>query len=205
MREAKAGKAARQEAVRQRDADRLEASLGGLPPPLERPWLVVMTGLPGSGKSHFARLLAQRLPAAVLNSDALRTVLFARPQHSEREHARLFPAIHILIDRLLARGVPVIVDATNLKEAHRRPYYTIAERHGAKALLVRTRAPVGVIRERLRNRPRGGDPLDLSAATVEVFEKMRGDVEPIRRRHVSVDTSKDLRPALDKVVALLQS
>jgi predicted kinase len=64
---------------------------------------VVLVGLPGSGKSHFAQALAQRAPAAILDSDALQGVLFAEHQHTQREHGRCSGAAYA-IDRLLARG-----------------------------------------------------------------------------------------------------
>ena len=114
--------------------------------------------MPGSGKSYLARAIAARYAAIILDSDALRRVIYPEPEHSEREHRRLFPAIHVLIDRLLARGIPVIIDATNLKEANRRPYYKIAEKHGARVVLVQVTAPRRVIRERLRLRGAAGDP-----------------------------------------------
>lgn len=184
----------------------LEASLGKLPratagPPV----MVVVVGLPGSGKSYLAREIAKRYPAAVLDSDALRQVLYAEPRHTQQEHGRLFPAIHVLMQSLLARGISVIVDATNLKEANRKPYYDIAARLGAKVVLVRTWAPPSVIRSRLDGRETARHQLDRSTATRAVYEKMRGEAQRISRRHVSVDTSKDITPAVDKIVAQLQS
>ena len=167
--------------------------------------MVVMIGLPGSGKSHLARAIAARVPAAVLDIDALRAALFEDPQHTAKEHGRLFPALHVLMDRLLARRITVIVDATNLKEANRKPYYKIAAEHGAKLLLVRVWARAPVIRRRLLARAGSPDPADNSTATLEVYERMREGVQRVRRRHVSVDTSSDIRPAVDKIVAVLQS
>jgi adenylylsulfate kinase len=39
--------------------------------------IVIMAGLPGTGKSTVARSLAQRLPAAVLDKDIIRAALFS--------------------------------------------------------------------------------------------------------------------------------
>jgi predicted kinase len=186
--------------VRQADADRLENSLGRLPRKSKRPALVIMIGLPGSGKSHLAREIKRRFPAVILDSDAMRQVLFAQPKHTKAEHGRLFPAIHLLIARLLERGVSVIVDATNLKEPNRKPYYKLAEEKGARVLLVRTWAPRPVIRQRLNLRDAGANDADRSTATLEVFEKMLADVERIPRKHISVNTSKELTSAVDKII-----
>jgi predicted kinase len=44
--------------------------------------MVIIAGLPGTGKSTLARALAQRLPGAVLDKDAIRASLF-RPAYVE--------------------------------------------------------------------------------------------------------------------------
>jgi predicted kinase len=44
--------------------------------------IVIMAGLPGTGKSTLARALAQRLPGMVLDKDAIRAALF-QPPHVE--------------------------------------------------------------------------------------------------------------------------
>src|SRR5215471_13290951 len=40
------------------------------------PMIVIMAGLPGTGKSAIARSLAQRLPGAILDKDLIRAALF---------------------------------------------------------------------------------------------------------------------------------
>lgn len=192
-------------AIRERDADKLEASLGRLPKPARRPALVILIGLPGSGKSHFGRRLAGRYPLAILDSDALRSVLYESPRHTVQEHARLFPALQVLMRRLLARGVPVLLDATNLKESNRKPLYRLAKEAGARLAIVRLWAPLAVMRARLAERDAARNPLDRSTAGREVLERMRRDYQRPRRPYFVVDTSKDSRLVLDKIVALLQS
>ncbi|MDO8472207.1 MAG: ATP-binding protein [Dehalococcoidia bacterium] len=182
------------------DADRLAESLGRLPEPTVDPPFVVVSGLPGSGKSHFCRQLALRRPFVVLESDVLRRVLFPTPRHSAAENARLFGAIRVLIADLLGRGEPVILDATNLSEHHRELLYHIADMTGSRLILIRVEAPVGIIKERLEGRAHGVDPEDRSDADWEVYRKMEPAVEPIRRRHLVVDTSRDIRPMIEKVI-----
>jgi hypothetical protein len=164
---------------------------------------VLVTGLPGSGKSYFSRELCSRYPLAHLNSDALRRALFPRPAHDAAENERLFAAVHALLENLLARGVSAVLDATSLKEEHRRPLYEIAEEAGARLVIVQTEAPPEVARERLEARARGDDRKDASEATVAVYDRMRREMEPIERPHIKVDTSKEIEPALADVVQQL--
>ena len=186
------------------DARRIEEGIQPLPQPSSTPALVVVSGLPGSGKSYFCRRLASRHPVARLESDALRRALFGQPTHSPEESARLFAATHYVLDRLLGAGIAALLDATNLREVHRRQLYDIADRHGAKLVLVSLRAPAAVVSERLAARARRADPADLSDADLEVYERMRSQDEPIERPHIVVDTSADIEPAIEAVLRELK-
>ena len=154
-------------------------------------------------RSHLARKLSRRYSIAVLESDSLRKALVKRPTYSQKESGRLFATCHALLEDLLSAGVPALLDATNLKEAHRRPLYRIAERTGARLLLVEVRADQDVVRERLARRATSDNHGDRSDATLDVYESMRREAEPIERPHLTVDTSVDIGPVVDRIVGEL--
>ena len=181
------------------DVERLKAALPYLPPRVARPVLVVVSGPPGSGKSHFSRRLGERVPLLVLESDVLRKTLFPAPTHGPEESAALFDACYALIEDLLRDRVPVLLDATNLLEQPRERLHDIAERGRAKLLLVSVTAPTDVVRRRLADRSRGADSDDRSTADWQVYQRMLATAEPIRREHFLVDTSRDIMPALARV------
>lgn len=188
----------------QRDAEQLSQAIGPLPEPVSRPALVVVIGLPGSGKSYFCQRLIERTPLALLESDFLRKVLFPQPTHSAAESNRLFAAIHHLIEALLRRGVGVLFDATNLSEYFREHLYHIADQARARLVLVRVEAPEAVVEERLEHRAADVARADHSDADVRVYRRMRRSLQPIRRPHFAVDSSRDITPVLDKVVHALR-
>lgn len=187
------------------DVERLRESLKGLPEPVSQPCLVLVGGLPASGKSYFSRHLAQQLPAAVLESDALRKALVSRPTYSWQENRRLFQACHQLIGDLLRRGIRVIFDATNLQEAAREQLYRVADRAGAKLVVVWVEAPPEVVWERMGARQRGLDPHDQSQADWEVYRRLSESAEPPRRNFFRVDTSQDITEAIQKIVRAAKS
>jgi len=182
------------------DVEKLRGSLNGLPQPQVGPALIVVSGLPGAGKSFFCRRLAEKLPFPILASDALRRVLCPTPQYNEQENKRLFSACHVLIEELLRRGIPVIFDATNLLEHHREYLYRAAERAGAKLILVWVEAPPEVVRQRLLAREKAAIPEYHSEAGWEVYSRMRPHGQKISRNHLVVDTSQDITGAIDKIV-----
>jgi GTP1/Obg family GTP-binding protein len=65
--------------TRRTDVDRVLQSLGDLPPPRPRPALVLVAGLPGTGKSQFSRELKSRTDSVILESDAVRRPLLRAP------------------------------------------------------------------------------------------------------------------------------
>jgi predicted kinase len=180
------------------DVERLAESLGQLPEPVAKPTLVAVSGLPGTGKSYFSAKLAARLPFVILESDTLRKILFPGPTYSAEESTRLFRVVHRLIEQLLKKGIPVILDATNLSERHREYLYSIAEHLGVKLILVRVKAPPELVAGRLHQRQEGRE--SNSDADWTVYQRMRSSVEEIQRRHYMVDTSRDITPVLDKIV-----
>ncbi len=182
------------------DLIKLRESLGSLPEATVNPGFVVVSGLPGTGKTFFCRKLAERQPFCILESDALRKALFPSPDYSAEESVRLFAACHSLIEWLLVNGVPVIFDATNLSERHREHLYRIGDRTGARLVLVRVEAPPAVTYQRLQARKNGAAPENKSDADWEVYNQMKLRAQKILRNHFAVDTSLDIAPAIDKII-----
>jgi predicted kinase len=150
-----------------------------------------MSGLPGSGKSTFARRLAEGTGATVLESDALRSQLFETPTHGGTESRTLFAALFDVAGRLLRAGHTVIIDATNLKRSDRRPAGELAASTGVKLIIVQTTAPEAVIIQRLRRRRAGFDPHDRSQAGEAVYRHMAEEAQPITEDHWQIDTSDE--------------
>jgi len=180
------------------DVQRLTESLGELPEPVAEPTFIAVSGLPGTGKSYFCSQLANRLPFIILESDVLRKALFSSPSYSSEESSHLFGATHLLIERLLKKGISLILDATNLSERYREYLYSIADRLDVKLILVRVEAPPQVVHERLKTRLQNSG--DKSDADWAVYQRMKPSVQKIRRNHYAADTSRDITPVIDKIV-----
>ena len=80
--------------------------------------IVLLIGLPGSGKSTYAK----KLKAPVLSSDAIR-LLLADDERDQSIHARVFATLRYLLTQRLEIHRPITyIDATHLTRAERRPY-----------------------------------------------------------------------------------
>ena len=128
--------------------------------------IVVLAGLPGSGKSTW---LAQQ-GSAGLSSDAIRKLL-ADDETDQSIHPQVFQTLRYLLEQRLAIGRPVTyIDATNLTPEERRPYIEIARARGVEIEAVFFDVPLSVCLERNAARAR--------VVPREAMEKMAAKLIP---------------------------
>src|SRR5450755_4243910 len=90
--------------------------------------IVVLVGLPGSGKSSYLEQMGVR----GLSSDGIRRQL-ADDETDQTIHVRVFETLRYLLEQRLAIGRPVTyIDATNLIPEERRPYLEIGRAWGCE-------------------------------------------------------------------------
>ncbi len=185
------------------DVERIERALLHSPT-VARPFLLMLSGLPGTGKSTQAKKLAEKLSATIVESDAVRRLLFANPAFTDVESSYVFQVAYLVIERVLMKGVPVILDATNRLERHRQQVYAIAEKCKADLHIVLVDAPKEVVRERLERRLKKPGIKPQAVADWKVYVRMRQDTERIDRPHLFINTAKEPEAAVEKIVAAVK-
>lgn len=137
-------------------------------PDFPKACVVVLTGLPGAGKSTWLR--RRGLPS--LSTDQLRLLLFDR-EDEQRYQGMVFEMLrHALRLRLRAGMERTWIDATSLSPHERRPLVRIAQEFGSPVCALYFDVPVDVCLR--RNRRRGRQVED------EVILRMAGRLRPPR-------------------------
>lgn len=160
--------------------------------------LILLSGLPGTGKTTFARALGGRLAFAHVESDAIRRGLAVEPTYSPRESGLVFDRVEAEARRALTEGRHALIDATNLTNRDRRRFVRLANETDAQLIGVRFTAPEAVVRERLAG-PRDGH----SQADMRVYRKMQSRPQPFPFPAIVVDTRWGLEPAIALVLRLI--
>jgi predicted kinase len=94
---------------------------------ITKPRIVLLVGLPGSGKSTWVQSKVTPGVSGALSSDALRALLADDP-NNQNIHARVFRVMRELLKHRLELKRPVTyIDATNLTPKERRPYIKLAD------------------------------------------------------------------------------
>ena len=169
--------------------------------------LLIMSGLPLSGKTYFVNELNKKRPDKfqLINSHNTRPVAVRhlgrkRPKYDKKESQTTFEVTHKLLIQVLQNGWPVIADATNLKEKYRAWAVDAGRKVGAEMLVIFMQVTDDVARRRLSERT------SKSSATFETYEKLKYELEFTSKCSVPyliINSEVDVIPHIDNVAKWL--
>lgn len=134
--------------------------------------LILIMGLPGAGKTTFARALAEKTGAVHLNSDIVRRNIGKRGAYTPADKQAVYEELFRRTEASLQQGRDVIVDSTFYKASIRKPYEQLAEKYDHPLKLIVVKADEAVLQERL------AQPRPDSEADFSVYQKIKAEYEP---------------------------
>ena len=161
---------------------------GNAPP--RPPHLLVLVGIPGAGKTTYARRLCARCPAVrLISPDEFRERLYpgyqaGRSDIYRMDNDRIFRLAYRAVTEALAAGKDVVFDATSLTVSRRQKLIQLGQRYAA--VLIARYFPIhpreALHRNRLR--PRQVPPAVIlhMAAMLQPPERAEGFARVVRHR-----------------------
>lgn len=157
--------------------------------------LYLIMGLPGTGKTYFAKALAERIGADHFNTDSVRAEEGRMGEYDEESKEKVYQGLLTRMVHSIQNGKDVVVDATFIKKALRDRFILAAEQEGADLRLIRMVADQEVVRKRIQK----GRP--DSEADMKVYHELAEALEPIEREHQVLDSGKtELEEMLQKII-----
>ena len=154
------------------------------------PTLVVVFGLPGTGKTTFARALSQELGWRHLNTDVIRAELGKKKQYDERTKASVYREMQDLTAKELDLNKGVVLDGTFYRKALRDSFTDLGNTYGIPLKWIEVCADEEIIRNRVaRERP-------YSEADFQVYKKVKKAFEPLGQEALKVFSDREELPVM---------
>lgn len=146
--------------------------------------IVIVFGLPGSGKSYFASKLSTLINADYINSDRVRKQMLDKRTYSLNEKLSVYNEMLVQMKEFLKQKRNLVLDATFYKNDIRKKFIDEAELKGGITFIEVT-ADESLVIERLKI------PRMDSDANFEVYKIIEEQWEPLYEPHLILRSTND--------------
>ena len=162
--------------------------------------IILVAGLPGSGKSYFASQLALKIDASYINSDLVRKALGTLGKYTFKDKLEVYSKMVSLAESSLRKGRPAIVDATFYLQSTRNMFIELARKYASVIHMIVVYADEGLIKQRL-SLPRKDSEADFS-----VYKQVKTEFEGLKFPHLELESTDDnIETMLNRAVNYLES
>ncbi|MFO7935370.1 MAG: ATP-binding protein [Bacteroidales bacterium] len=154
--------------------------------------IVMVYGLPGTGKSYFSRRLAPELDAVYLNTDIVRKEMGIQGQYDEKSKQRVYDRLLQQMTDHVSKKKNVILDGTFHKKSARDPFIRRSKEMEVDLFLIEIKAGDRTVRRRMQTER------EYSEADYKVYQQIKYSFEPVERNHLSLQS--DLQ-GVDEMIA----
>ena len=162
--------------------------------------LIVVTGLPGTGKTTIAESLAKEIDAVVFSTDKIRKMIFEKPVYNEEDKRIVYDELFSLTGKYLASRKNVILDGTFYTKALRQRAKEVGKTFSENVYFVYCETPEELLKERINKRKD-----KFSDADYSVYLKMKKIFEEFEDDVIIIDTSNPVNTNIDIIKTRIYS
>jgi|SRR6056297_1127923 len=137
--------------------------------------IILVFGLPGTGKTYFAERFAEKLDAVHLNTDIVREKLDFTGHYDEKTKQQVYNELFKQAQMEFKKGADVIVDGTFHLSRRREQLEKLSNEENKKIYYIEMKAEEKIARKRLKKSRKH------SEANVDVYEMIKNEFEPLNK------------------------
>jgi len=165
----------------------------------DSPILIVIFGLPGTGKTTFATVLSNQLGVKHFNTDIIRSLSNESQQYDEENKASIYDEMLHLTRLEFEKGKNVIVDATFYKKKLRERFKVLAQEYDATVKWIEVCAGEEVVKKRVSKKRR------YSEADYAVYQMIKSQFEPMQEEYMQLfSDQEEISGLIEKAVKFIK-
>lgn len=137
--------------------------------------IILVFGLPGTGKTYFSKHFADELGAVHLNTDIVREKLGFRGQYDEKTKQQVYNELFKQAQLELKNDTDIIIDGTFHLHRRRKQVERLAAETNNRIYYIEIKADERTINKRLKKNRSHSD------AKPDVYEELKNDFEPVEK------------------------
>ncbi len=155
--------------------------------------IVIVFGLPGSGKTYFAGKLASEIRGLHISSDNLRQQhLNEQDKYNEQAKMQIYQSMLASMEKA-APDKNIVLDATFYKENIRNIFKEKARFLDISLYFIEIKADESIIKERVKKKRKETE------ADFDVYLKLKNIFEPLKEKHLILNSDREaLKEMLNK-------
>ena len=147
--------------------------------------LIMVFGLPGTGKTTFARLLSHRLKVRHLNTDIIRSMLGKRGSYDEETKEHIYAELIRQAESRLKTNESVVIDGTFYKASLRSNFNDLAGKYDYNIKWIEICADEEVVKKRVSKKR------EFSEADYGVYQVIKASFEPMEEEFIQLYSDQE--------------
>jgi predicted kinase len=162
--------------------------------------VLIVFGLPGSGKSFFASALSKALKFKYFNTDIIRREISAPSSYSLEDKYKVYDKMLELTKEAISEGEHVVLDGTFIKDALRKNFKNEILTLKQNVFFIEIKAEEETIKKRIAGER------EFSEADLGVYFKLKNEFEPMREEHIILYSDKmSVEKMIERIKKIVES
>lgn len=147
--------------------------------------VVLVFGLPGSGKTYFSTRLADRLGAQYISSDKIRLGMRLKGKYTFEDKFSVYEEMAKMTGLAIERGKDVVVDGTFYHHRMREPFIALVKLYQTPLHFIEITANEKIVKERLSK------PREESEADYSVYQHVKNQFDRLGSSHLRLHSGRN--------------